>query len=66
MLSESAFIFYVCFLCEKTLFFVTSLESSVKVKAKYQGHLFHKMPIIWALAFHKHSLFSLASNYNGH
>ena len=40
---------------------VPRLKSSAKVKVKYQGHVSQKMGVSGALVFHKHILFSHAS-----
>ena len=42
MVSDRAFIFHICIPWGKTLSLETKSRLSVKVKVKYQGHIFRK------------------------
>ena len=61
MVSDKAFIFRMCIPHGKTFYMVPLSESSLLVKAKYQGHILPPPPkkknaVMGAAACHKHSL----------
>ena len=53
MVSDGAFLFHMCIPCSKTFSLVIRSKSPVKVKVKYQGHIFKKKKKKkWLLQFH--------------
>ena len=56
MVSDRAYIFHMSIPRGKTVSLVRRPKPPVDVKVKYQGHIFFKLAIAGALAFHNYDL----------